>query len=54
VRAVITTVDGKTVIDQANATDINISNLADGMYMIMLYDANGTMVKTDKLLKATN
>lgn len=51
-RAVITSVDGKVLIDWPKATDINISRLADGMYMIQLYDAAGVKVKTEKLVKA--
>ncbi len=54
VRAVISSVDGRTLIDQPAATDIDISNLADGMYMIMIYDASGQMLKTGKVVKATN
>jgi len=54
VRAVLSSMDGKSVIDQAAATDINISNLADGIYMITLYDGNDHVVKTEKLVKAAN
>ena len=54
VRAVITSVDGRTVLNIDAARDINISSLADGIYMIMLYDTNGQMVKAEKLVKGTN
>ena len=54
VRAVITSVDGRTVLNIDAARDINISSLADGIYMIMLYDTNGQMVKAEKLVKASN
>ena len=51
VRAVITNVTGKTVIDQAHATDINVSSLPTGIYMVMLYDENGERVLVQKLVK---
>lgn len=54
VRAVITSVDGRSILDIAEAKDINISNLADGVYMIAVYDNNGQKLKTEKLVKATN
>jgi trimeric autotransporter adhesin len=54
VHAVISSIDGRTVIDQKNATDIDISMIADGIYTIKLYDANGQMLKTDKLVKMAN
>ena len=51
VRAVITNVTGKTVIDQAHATDINVSSLPTGIYMVMLYDENGERLLVQKLIK---
>jgi len=54
VRAVISSIDGRTVIDQAAAKDINIGKLANGIYTIRLYDASGQMVKVDKLVKEGN
>jgi hypothetical protein len=51
VRAVISGVDGRTILNIAAAKDIDISNLADGIYMIMLYDESGSMVKVEKLVK---
>ena len=51
VRAVISSIDGRAIINIAAAKDIDISKLADGVYMIMLYDDNGTMVKAEKLVK---
>jgi hypothetical protein len=50
-RAVMTAVDGRKVIDEANAQTINISQLASGMYMLMLFDKDGIMVKNEKLIK---
>ncbi len=54
VRAVISTIDGRTIMDIADAKDIEISSLPDGVYMIVIYDANGDKIKIDKLVKATN
>lgn len=51
VRAVVTGLEGKTLIDQQNVSDLNISGLANGMYMIMLYDENGDRIMVEKLIK---
>jgi len=53
-RAVISSMDGRTVVDREDAKDIDISHLADGVYMIKLFDQNGELVKTEKLVKAMN
>ncbi len=54
VRAVISSMDGRMLIDQADAKTIDISRLADGIYTIMLYDAGNHLLKADKLVKASN
>jgi len=54
VRAMISSLDGKVLIDEKIAVDVDISRLADGMYMILLYDDNNQVVKTEKLIKAAN
>ena len=54
VKAIISSIDGKVVIEQADATEINIDNLANGIYMIRIYDEAGQMVKADKLIKSAN
>jgi hypothetical protein len=54
VRAVISAMDGRILIDQPNAKDVDITKLADGVYMITVYDENGITVKTEKLVKAAN
>ncbi len=51
VRAVITGIDGKTIIDQSAAKEIDVSNLANGMYLIVIYDDSGQVVKIQKLAK---
>jgi hypothetical protein len=53
VRAIVSAIDGKVVMTKDNAKTLDITSLADGMYIIKLYDANGQMVKTEKLVKAS-
>ena len=53
VRAVITSIDGRVLIEQSKAKDIDIKTLANGIYTIMLYDTDGQMVKAEKLVKAS-
>jgi len=50
-RAVITDVEGRSVIEQADAKAIDISKLADGLYLINLYDENGMRVTVQKFTK---
>ena len=54
VRAVISSLDGRVVIDMPEAKDVNIGGIADGVYLIKLYNNVGTLVKTEKLVKASN
>ncbi len=51
VRAVISSIDGKALINMADAKEINISELADGFYIITVYDAENNLLKTQKLVK---
>ncbi len=48
----LTAIDGRVVINQAAAKDINIQSLADGIYMIRVADANGNTIKIEKLVKS--
>lgn len=43
--------DGRLLIRQNNAKEINISNLASGIYLIMIYDENNMLIRSDKLVK---
>jgi len=43
--------DGKLLISHREAVSINVSDLADGMYMIMIYDENSNLLKTGKFMK---
>ena len=47
----ITSLDGKVVITQNDASEINITPLADGMYLVMIYDTNNELLKTAKFAK---
>ena len=51
VRAVISGVDGKTELEQADAKQLNIEDLASGVYFISLYDDGGKRLITQKLIK---
>ncbi|MBC7555205.1 MAG: Ig-like domain-containing protein [Taibaiella sp.] len=43
--------DGKLILHAENATKIDISTLSNGMYMIMIYDKDNTLLKLDKFIK---
>ena len=47
----IMSTDGRIVLKQQNATDVNVTNLASGMYMIMIYDENNRLLKNQKFTK---
>ena len=51
VKAVISAMDGKVLLEQANAKDVDISQLANGMYVIMVYDETGHRLAVEKLVK---
>ncbi len=51
VRAIITGMEGKVLIDQPAAVQVDVSGLAPGVYMIALYDDSGARVKVEKLIR---
>lgn len=51
VRAVISTVDGKVVADVADAHEVNITGLANGLYLVSILDSDGRQLKVQKLVK---
>lgn len=51
VKAVVSTIDGKMLVTQPNASKINIGNLAAGMYLITLYDTEGIQRSVHKIVK---
>ncbi len=52
VNVTVVSPDGKVVVDQKATTDIDVSNLASGLYMIMIYDENNALLKVSKFIKA--
>jgi hypothetical protein len=51
VTADLSGIDGKLILHQENAKEINISNLPDGMYMMTIYNADRSIVKVEKVVK---
>ncbi len=51
VRAVITGIDGKKEMEQADAKEMDISRLAPGMYFVALYDDNQQIISVQKLVR---
>ncbi len=51
VRAVITAIDGKVVIDKTDARQIDVSMLSDAAYMVSLYDDSGQLLSVQKMVK---
>jgi len=50
-KAVVTGIDGRTLLEQENAKQVDISKLPDGLYMIMLYNKAGDRLFVQKLTK---
>ena len=51
VNVVISTLEGKQMMSVENAKNINIQNLANGLYMIQVYDIDNNLLLTEKLIK---
>ena len=51
VRIIIAGADGKVVLTQSSAKEVNVSTLAPGVYFITLYDLQGNWLISDKLIK---
>ena len=43
--------DGRVVMEQKDAVDMSIAHLANGVYMIMVYDGSNTLLKTTSFSK---
>lgn len=43
--------DGRTIMQRREAISLNVGNLPDGIYMIMIYDKDDQLLKTDKFTK---
>jgi len=51
VKAVVTGIEGKVVLSQDGVLDLDISGLANGLYIITLYNEAGERILIDKLTK---
>jgi hypothetical protein len=51
VKAVITGMDGRIIMERTNATSMDISTLPNGFYQVSLYDDKGQKLLTQKLVK---
>jgi hypothetical protein len=47
----VLTMDGKIITRINDATSVDVSNLANAMYLIIVYDTNDNLLKTDKFIK---
>lgn len=48
----VLTLDGKTTIETTATNLVDISNLSAGIYMVMVYNAEGALLKIEKIVKA--
>ncbi len=44
--------DGRIIMDRQEAVSINIAQLSSGIYLVMVYDENNVLLKTERLIKA--
>jgi hypothetical protein len=44
--------DGRLIMDRQEAVSINIAQLSTGIYLVMVYDENNVLLKTERLIKA--
>ena len=51
VNAVLTGIDGRVVMEQQNAKKLNMSALAEGVYILKLTNAEGELLKAEKVVK---
>jgi len=51
VNARLTTIDGKPLRELHNAKDIDISNYANGVYLVEIYNEDGVKLKTERVVK---
>ncbi|XZF14038.1 T9SS type A sorting domain-containing protein [Chitinophagaceae bacterium MMS25-I14] len=53
VDASVSSLDGKELIYQKEAKQVDLGNLADGVYMLKILDQNKVVLKIEKLIKAS-
>ncbi|NDC40097.1 MAG: T9SS C-terminal target domain-containing protein [Chitinophagia bacterium] len=51
IRVAVISPDGKMVLEQ-RSKDVDVSNLANGLYMIMIYDEKDNLLKAERFIKA--
>jgi hypothetical protein len=51
IHAIISTIDGREVLQQNNVKTIEISSLATGMYLLRIYNSDNMLLKVEKLVK---
>jgi hypothetical protein len=51
VRAIVSSIDGRMLLDVPAAQVLDLSTLADGVYIIAVYDQQNTLLKNQKLVK---
>lgn len=51
VRAVVSGMDGRMALDKTGAKELDISGLANGTYMLEIFDSSGQRLATRKLIK---
>jgi hypothetical protein len=52
VNVTILGIDGRMIMHQDNAHTLDISDLPNGMYMVMIYDQNNVLLSTAKFAKS--
>ncbi|NDC39959.1 MAG: T9SS C-terminal target domain-containing protein, partial [Chitinophagia bacterium] len=52
VKVAIVSPDGKVVMDATESNRIDVSRLATGIYMIVIYDTDNHLLRTDRFMKA--
>ncbi|MDR3679682.1 MAG: T9SS type A sorting domain-containing protein, partial [Flavipsychrobacter sp.] len=53
VNVAISALDGKKILQGNNVTQVDLSGLSNGVYMITVYDENNNVIKIDKLVKTS-
>ncbi len=51
VAVTLTDISGKSIVTRKDASDISIRDLAEGIYLLHIFDINGTLIKTEKIAK---
>lgn len=54
VQAKLYSIDGRLAMEVSGVKDLNISHLADGVYIIVIMDEDGSQLKTERLVKSAN